>query len=136
MVKSVVPNRIPSQNIVTRPLPIIDERDPNRLFLKQSAAIVARLEESGSYNKYISVPTSDYVIEKDNTEEEQELIDFINAPVILGEVNLSAIENVQSSVYYDSLGNPKIKYVLKIRNLALDKDNVEGVDARIYNPFA
>jgi hypothetical protein len=134
MAKNVTPSRVPSQNVVSATTPLIDLKDPNRMFLKQGAARVADLGQINSYAKYITAPATDYVIKKEDVEDEERSV--FNLSLATGEVNLSAIEDVQSSIYYDTLGNPKVKYVLKIRNLSLDKDNVVGVDARIYNPFA
>lgn len=132
MVKNISPKRVPSQNIVSAPIPLIDVTDPNRIFLRPSAAIVVDSQQADLYSKYISAPSTEYTVVEKPEETEKEVFD-----VILGDgVGLSNIEDVQSSVYYDSLGNPRVKYVLKIRNNSIDKENIKGVDARIYNPFA
>lgn len=132
MAKSVASNRVPSQNIVTGVTPVIDAKDPLKIFLRQSSYIEKDVDVESLYAKYISSPATSYEVkEKEETVEEEDLSSLTS-----GSVELSSIESATSEIYYDSLGNPKVKYVLKIRNLSLDKDNVVGVDARIYNPFA
>lgn len=46
------------------------------------------------------------------------------------------IESITYEEYPDSTGVMKYRAVLKIRNSSLNKDNIAGVDARIYNPNA
>lgn len=133
MTKQISTNRVPSQNVVSGPSLLIDANDPNRIFLKQSAAIVVDSQQADLYSKYISAPTTDYVVEKKPEVVEEE---DVNTFILGTGVSLSNIEDVQSSVYYDGLGNPRIKYVLKIRNNESDKESIKGVDARIYNQFA
>lgn len=50
--------------------------------------------------------------------------------------SLSDIESITYEEYPDSTGVMKYRAVLKIRNSSLNKDNVAGIDARIYNPNA
>jgi hypothetical protein len=47
---------------------------------------------------------------------------------------LSDIESITYEEYPDSTGVMKYRAILKIRNSSVNKDNVAGVDARIYNP--
>jgi hypothetical protein len=47
---------------------------------------------------------------------------------------LSDIESITYEEYPDSTGVMKYRAVLKIRNSSVNKENVAGVDARIYNP--
>jgi hypothetical protein len=50
-------------------------------------------------------------------------------------VDLTDIESITYTKYYDSVTKAtKYKAVIKIRNSSSDKSNVQGVDARIYNP--
>ena len=49
--------------------------------------------------------------------------------------NLTDIELFSSSKYYDPVTKvEKAKLVIKVTNTSKDKINIEGVDARIYNP--
>lgn len=50
---------------------------------------------------------------------------------------LTDIESVTFTKYYDAVTKEeKVKAVLKIRNSSNNKNNVAGVDARVYNPSA
>ena len=134
MAKNVVPNRIPSQNVVTGVIPVIVANDPLKVFLRQGSYIEADNGQADLYAKYIAAPSTEYTVRAETPDLDTDT--SLQTNLVFGSVDLSAIENVTSEVYYDSLGNPKGKYILKVRNLSLDKDNVGGVDARIYNPFA
>jgi hypothetical protein len=49
--------------------------------------------------------------------------------------NLTDIELFNSTKYYDPVTKvEKAKIVIKVTNTSKDKANIEGVDARIYNP--
>jgi hypothetical protein len=52
-------------------------------------------------------------------------------------VDLTDIENIEYYQYYDQVSKlVKYKVVIKIRNSSSKKNNVSGVDARVYNPNA
>ena len=57
-------------------------------------------------------------------------------PIELPDVpNLTDIELFSSTKYYDPVTKvEKAKIVIKVTNTSKDKTNIEGVDARIYNP--
>jgi hypothetical protein len=136
MAKNVVPNRVPSQNVVTGVIPVINANDPLKVFLRQGSYIETDSGQENLYLKYISAPSTTYAFKSEDPDKDLETDKAIKTNLVFGSVDLSSIENITSEIYYDSLGNPKVKYILKVRNLNLDKDNVVGVDARIYNPFA
>lgn len=138
MAKNVSPNRVPSQNIVTGVIPVISSSDPLKVFLRQGSYIEVDTNQENVYAKYIASPATTYPFDPEdpNLTGDEDLKKIIKTNLVFGSVDLSAIEEITSEIYYDSLGNPKVKYILKVRNLNLDKDNVVGVDARIYNPFA
>lgn len=48
--------------------------------------------------------------------------------------SLSDIESITYEEYPDATGVMKYRAVLKIRNSSVNKENIAGVDARIYNP--
>jgi hypothetical protein len=133
MAKNIVPKRIPSQNIVEQITPVIDPNDPMRIFLNDSKFFFRSGGSSASYQKYLTSPASAYAVVSSAADSS---VGEETIPRISASLGLSSIENITSEVYFDSLGNPKVKYILKIRNLGIDKQNVVGVDARIYNPFA
>jgi hypothetical protein len=138
MAKNVSPNRVPSQNIVTGVIPVISSSDPLKVFLRQGSYIEVDTNQENIYAKYIAAPATTYPFDPEDPKltGDEDLKKIIKTNLVFGSVDLSAIEDITSEIYYDSLGNPKVKYILKVRNLNLDKDNVVGVDARIYNPFA
>jgi hypothetical protein len=135
MAKNIVPDRVPSQNVVTGSIPVVAANDPLKIFLRQGSYIEVDADQASLYSQYIAAPATTYGLRAATVVDEDVDIQA-QANLVFGSVDLSAVENVTSEVYYDSLGNPKVKYILKVRNLNLDKDNVVGVDARIYNPFA
>jgi len=56
-------------------------------------------------------------------------------PIVLADTpDLSDIESVVFSKYYDAANVLKVKAVIKIKNTSRQKANVIGIDARIYNP--
>jgi hypothetical protein len=57
-------------------------------------------------------------------------------PIELPDVpNLTDIELFSSTKYYDPVTKvEKAKIVIKVTNTSKDKANIEGVDARVYNP--
>lgn len=47
---------------------------------------------------------------------------------------LSDIEIVTNTTYIDEAGKTRAKLVLKIKNSSKNKENIKGIDARIYQP--
>jgi hypothetical protein len=133
MAKNIVSNRVPSQNVVTGVIPVIAANDPLKIFLRQGSYIETDANQTNLYNKYITAPSTGYTVKEEPTDPEDPTSE-VN--LVSGAVDLSGIESVTSEIYYDSLGNPRVKYIIKVRNLSLDKDNVAGVDARLYKRFA
>jgi hypothetical protein len=137
--KQVTAKRIPDSSIVGVGPTVIYDDDPD-LFLYDLSKVVIKKRGSTSNEKYISTPptSSGGVLAQFANqagvilpeESFQNLIEGINT------VDLSYIEKVTGTSYDDSLGNKKVKYLIKIRNSSLNKNNIVGVDARIYNPFA
>jgi hypothetical protein len=134
MAKNIVPNRVPSQKVVTGVIPVIAANDPLKIFLRQGSYIEEDTDQTDLYNKYITAPSTVYTVKAETPDLDTDT--SLQTNLVFGSVDLSAVEDVKSEIYYDSLGNPKVKYILKVRNLSSDKNNVVGVDARIYNPFA
>ena len=65
----------------------------------------------------------------DQTEEESRSIEKPDVP------DLSDIENVEYVKYFDPVSKiEKVKVIIKVRNSSKNKNNVAGVDARIYQP--
>lgn len=118
---------IPSEN-VTRGFPIVlPANHPDLIWLKPSDVIITEESEDLEYQaspfrqtdkSLVADPEGEFVAD-DSTDK----------------VDLTDIENVTYTKYYDSVTKAtKYKAVIKIRNSSLDKSNVLGVDARLYNP--
>lgn len=118
---------IPSEN-VTRGFPIVlPANHPDLIWLKASDVIITEESEDLEYqaspfrqaDKSLVADLEGEFVADDSTDK----------------VDLTDIENVTYTKYYDSVTKAtKYKAVIKIRNSSLDKSNVLGVDARLYNP--
>ena len=118
---------IPSEN-VTRGFPIVlPANHPDLIWLKASDVIITEESEDLEYqaspfrqaDKSLVADIEGEFVADDSTDK----------------VDLTDIENVTYTKYYDSVTKAtKYKAVIKIRNSSLDKSNVLGVDARLYNP--
>lgn len=136
--KKITDKRIPDVAVVGTGPTVIYDDDPD-IFLYDLSKVVIKKRGSTSTANYIANPPvisggalaqfanqASVIVPEQSF---QNLVEGINT------VDLSYIENVTGSSYDDSLGNKKVKYLLKVRNLNENK-NIVGVDARIYNPFA
>ena len=137
--RKVTDKRIPDSSIVGAGPTVIYDDDPD-LFLYDLSKIVIKKRGASSTANYIASPPSSLggilaqFANKAGVTLPEEL--FQNLVEGINTVDLSYIESVTGSSYDDSLGNKKIKYLIKIRNYSSNKNNIVGVDARIYNPFA
>jgi alpha-tubulin suppressor-like RCC1 family protein len=69
------------------------------------------------------------------SEDGQVLLDSPTADEIFDIPEMSDIESVTYEPYYDNTTKlQKVRAIIRIRNSSQNKDNVEGVDARIFNP--
>ena len=135
----IITKRVSDTAIVGTGPTVIYDDDPD-LFLYDLSKVVVKKRGFVSTENYISSPptSSGGVLSQFANQAGvilpeasfQNFIEGINA------VDLSYIENVTGSSYDDSLGNKKVKYLIKIRNASSNRNNIVGVDARIYNPFA
>jgi hypothetical protein len=128
------PKRVPSQSVISGPIPIIGSNDPDRMFIKPNAALVRNTDGVINYSSFLSAPQEQYSYTVPIDTQILNSTKLKVVPVVTGSVDLSEIESVVGESYLDSLNNPRIKYTLKIKNP--DKVNITGVDARIYNPYA
>lgn len=142
MSKADNPTRLPKANVVQGNLPVLDESNPDALFISPNKYLQVKDGVlSAQYNNYltgvsgISAPTTPLV----------DLNGLINSsgkvdttvPVKPDTVELTDIENITYEQYYDSVSKlVKYKAIFKIRNSSINKADVQGVDARIYNPNA
>jgi hypothetical protein len=118
---------IPSEN-VTRGFPIVlPANHPDLIWLKASDVLITEASEDLEYQASPFRQTDKSLVEDPEGE-------FV-ADDSTDKVDLTDIENITYTKYYDSVTKAtKYKAVIKIRNSSLDKSNVLGVDARLYNP--
>lgn len=137
--KKITAKRIPDAAVVGTGPTVIYDDDPD-IFLYDLSKVVIKKRGATSTTNYIASPPilsggvlAQFANQASVIAPEQS---FQDALAIGDTIDLSYIESITSSSYDDSLGNKKVKYLLKVRNLSANKNNIVGVDARIYNPFA
>lgn len=126
---------IPVSKVVSAQPRVLPEGHEDLLFLNPNDVLI------GSANGYsLSKLLSSY------PSAGPDLLDPLNSPNLIGDIpvyvapdvpDLTDIESITYEQYFDeATKTAKIKAVLKIRNSSITKDNVQGVDARIFNPNA
>lgn len=132
--------RIPKQNIVAGGKRVLPAGHPDLIWYDPSEVII--IGEDSEYKITGSIipaginNISGSIIagaekseEEKNKEEENTKTEISDVP------NLSDIESVTYTKYFDPVTKvEKAKAVIKIRNSSKNKENVAGVDARIYQP--
>lgn len=132
-----VPNKIPKPNVVEGPKPVLDENNPDTVWLSPDKYLKVKAGTI-SYDNYTNnisglsggpsnlnslLNSSRYLATQDLVKPDT--------------IDLSDIESVNYEQYYDPISKlVKYKAIIKIRNSSVNKTSVEGVDARIYNPNA
>jgi len=116
--------------VVTTNDEFISFYDPSQFLVKDGGKIQYTKFSPGSpfASAFASTPTGTI---NDATGNKTQIV-----PIELPDVpNLTDIELVSSTKYYDPVTKvEKAKLVIKVTNTSKDKANIEGVDARIYNP--
>jgi hypothetical protein len=126
--------RIPIQQIVDAAPIVIDENDPDLVFLSAKKVITTK-NGKAVYDKYIgSVPGGGGDGSNGGGDGPGNPPEPPKPPVPVDIPSLSDIESITYEQYYDSSKRARIKAIVKIRNSSLKAQEVEGVDARIYNP--
>lgn len=117
---------IPSEN-VTRGFPIVlPANHPDLIWLNPSDVLIGPSSPDSPYQTSPLKPAEKFSTTGQEEAEEDDSID---------KVDLTDIENISYTKYYDSVTKAtKYKAVIKVRNSSLTKSNVQGVDARLYNP--
>lgn len=126
--------RISTQNLVSPPKLVLPEGHPDLLWIDPSKVLIIK-NGAVDYSRYLTSSTgalSTGVSPVQNAEK----------AVVAGQTqekpdvpDLTDIEIFSSSKYYDPVTKvEKAKIVIKVMNSSKNKDTVEGVDARIYNP--
>lgn len=135
------PKRVPKQAIVKDAPIILSKGHPDLTFLgdaieTDAAKFLSSRYLSGSFSGSSSVNSA--IVGSGATgpsgpsgpNEPEVILALADIP------SLSDIESITYEEYPDSNGVMKYRAVLKIRNSSVNKDNVAGIDARIYNPNA
>jgi hypothetical protein len=126
------PNRVPEQSIVSNPKIVLPEGHPDTIWLNPSAIIIEKSSPI-QINKYLTRPFASLIqvsLNEGGGEVVKEEEDLFDVP------DLTDIELFSSTKYYDPVTKvEKAKIVIKVTNTSKDKTNIEGVDARVYNPY-
>jgi hypothetical protein len=104
--------------------------DPSQFLIKEGGKLQYTKFAPGSpFSSSSGLFTTDTV--KSTLDKKSEIVDLDSPDV----PNLTDIELFSSTKYYDPVTKvEKAKIVIKVTNTSKDKTNIEGVDARIYNP--
>ena len=128
--------RIPIQQVVDAAPIVIDENDPDLVFLSPKKVITTK-NGKASYDKYMPyVPGGGGGNGPGDGPDDPNPPEPPNPPGGADTPTLSDIESVTYEQYYDSSNKARIKAIIKIRNSSSKSQEVEGVDARIYDPSA
>lgn len=134
-----IPKRLPQSNVVQGPLPVLNENNPDAFFLKPNAFLKIK-DGSVTYDNYLSNASAISAISASQPDLNGLISSsgIIPVPIVKPDtVELTDVENIEYEQYYDSVSKlVKYKAKLKIRNSSINKTEVQGVDARIYNPNA
>jgi hypothetical protein len=145
MLENIDNKRIPAARVVQAAKPIIkkDSRlsiwmDPSKVLIVDANQVAGQPEPSYPISSSLSSPTSLVApglpsSKTDATITESDISEYLTRT---DTPDLSDIESIVVTQYKDTLGNSKAKAVIKVRNSFSFPENVVGVDARIYNPFA
>jgi hypothetical protein len=126
--------RIPIQQVVDAAPIVIDENDPDLVFLSPKKVITTK-NGKASYDKYMPyVPGGGGGNGPGDGPDDPNPPEPPNPPGGADTPTLSDIESVTYEQYYDSSNKARIKAIIKIRNSSSKSQEVEGVDARIYDP--
>lgn len=137
--KRITAKRIPDSSIVGVGPTVIYDDDPDLYLYDLSKVVIKKRGATSTANYIASPPILDAAILGSTVNNATVIasdLSFENSIFNSDKVDLSYIETITPSSYDDSLGNKKVKYLIKIRNSSSNKNNIVGVDARIYNPFA
>lgn len=133
------PNRVPKSNVVEGTLPVLVEGNPDTFFLAPNKYLKVK-DGAVNYDNYltsISGISSPLQSQPDLNSLVSSSKLTTNPIIKIDTVDLTDIESITYEQYYDSIAKViKYKAILKIRNSSPNKTEVQGVDARIYNPNA
>lgn len=129
--------RIPIQQLVYGGPVVVDENDPDLNFLNPQRVVTVK-DGKKVYEKYaVVVPGGDGNaggVNPTQSDQTDQYAQPTNPEIDLDIPDLSDIESITYQQYYDSSKRARVKAIIKIRNSSLKGKEVEGVDARIYDP--
>ena len=133
------PRRVPKSNVVQGPLPVLSENNPDSFFLAPNQYLKVK-DGAVTYDNYLSGVSATSAVSATQPDLNSLIAaagNVIAKPPKTSVVDLTDVEDIKYEQYYDSVSK-LIKYraILKIRNSSTNKIDVQGVDARIYNPNA
>lgn len=128
-------NRVPSQEVVDAAPIVIDENDPDLIFLNAKKVITVK-DGKTVYDKYMvaNPGVGGETGGGNNPPTDPSPPTPPTVPVKQDIPDLSDIESITYEQYYDSSKKARIKAIIKVRNSSLKAQEVVGVDARVYNP--
>lgn len=132
-----VPNKVPGQNVVNGPKPVLSEDNPDALWISPDKYLKVKAG-SVSYDNYLSNISASSPAQTQPTVSDIAKVTASSTAVTKPDtVDLTDIENIEYEQYYDPTSKlVKYRAILKVRNSSVNKLDVQGVDARIYNPNA
>ena len=123
--------RVSDQNIVPSAPIVLNKNSKDLKYINPKKVIIRDSFIKEDTNKIFSSPF--------NTATEDDFLFGSESPELdlLDNVDLTDIESITIEKYYDpATKEQRARAILKIRNSSIAPENVEGVDARIYNPNA
>jgi hypothetical protein len=123
--------RVPEQNVVPRTPIVLNKNSKEAKYMNPQKVRIRDSYASQNTAKIFSSPFNEsaedaFLIGSDNPETD-----------VLDKVDLTDIESITIEKYYDpATKEQRGRAIIKVRNTSITLENVEGVDARIYNPNA
>ena len=121
-------NRISSKSIVDSAPIVISPDNPESIFLNPNKVIITK--PGNIWDKYLS--GNGFSVGGGDLADGTDKFEDLNKDT----VHLTDIEDITYESYLGTTGELKYRAILKIRNSSVNKEDVIGVDARIYNPGA
>lgn len=130
----ITQNRVPSQQIVDAAPIVINENDPDLIFLNASKVLTTKGGKI-NYKKYVGTAPSYQEGSSSSAVSLSQPVD--NTIKTKDTPQLTDIESITYEQYYDAATKaPKYKAIITIKNSSYRSTEVQSVDARTYDPNA
>jgi len=137
--KPIIPinnKRIPSQQVVDAAPIIIDENDPDLLFLRRSKVITTKGGKV-DYSQFLGISPAVLDLPEPPADPEDPGPGTGGGIVDLDVPQLADIESVSYEQYFDSITKSiKVKAIITVKNSSYRESDVKAVDARIFDASA